>query len=232
MTDIVVLVVAADDGVMPQTQEAIAHAKAADVPIVIALNKIDLPNVNLNKIYGELSQQDLAPEEYGGDTPVVKTSALTGKGIPELLEMLGVVAELRCDLRANPDRPATGHLPGVVDLRGPRRGGDRPGPGRDAQGRRRDRLRRRLRPGPGPLRRQGPVDPGGRPVDAGRGLRARRGARRPARSSPSSTTSPGPARSSTSAGSGPAASPSASASPSRWRTSTARWPSRRSRTST
>jgi translation initiation factor IF-2 len=108
VTDIVVLVVAADDGVMPQTQEAIAHAKAAGVPIVIALNKIDLPNVNLNKIYGELSQQDLAPEEYGGDTPVVKTSALTGKGIPELLEMLAVVAELRCDLRANPDRPASG----------------------------------------------------------------------------------------------------------------------------
>ncbi len=95
VTDIVVLVVAADDGVMPQTQEAIAHAKAADVPIVIALNKIDLPNVNLNKIYGELSQQDLAPEEYGGDTPVKKTSALTGLGIPELLEMLGIVAELR-----------------------------------------------------------------------------------------------------------------------------------------
>ncbi len=108
VTDIVVLVVAADDGVMPQTQEAIAHAKAAGVPIVIALNKIDLPNVNLNKIYGELSQQDLAPEEYGGDTPVVKTSALTGKGIPELLEMLAVVAELKCDLRANPDRPASG----------------------------------------------------------------------------------------------------------------------------
>ena len=108
VTDIVVLVVAADDGVMPQTQEAIAHAKAAGVPIVVALNKIDLPNVNLNKIFGELSQQDLAPEEYGGDTPVVKTSALSGKGIPELLEMLGVVAELRCDLRSNPNRPATG----------------------------------------------------------------------------------------------------------------------------
>jgi translation initiation factor IF-2 len=108
VTDIVVLVVAADDGVMPQTQEAIAHAKAAGVPIVVALNKIDLPNVNLNKIFGELSQQDLAPEEYGGDTPVVKTSALTGKGIPELLEMLGIVAELKCDLRANPVRQATG----------------------------------------------------------------------------------------------------------------------------
>src|SRR6202023_2604656 len=80
VTDIVVLVVAADDGVMPQTQEAIAHAKAADVPIVVALNKIDLPNINLNKIYGELSQQELVPEEYGGDTPVIKTSALSGQG--------------------------------------------------------------------------------------------------------------------------------------------------------
>ena len=108
VTDIVVLVVAADDGVMPQTQEAIAHAKAAEVPIVVALNKIDLPNVNINKIYGELSQQELVPEEYGGDTPVIKTSALTGQGIPDLLEMLGIVAEVRCDLRANPDRPATG----------------------------------------------------------------------------------------------------------------------------
>ena len=110
VTDIVVLVVAADDGVMPQTQEAIAHAKAADVPIVIALNKIDLPNVNLNKIYGELAQQDLAPEEYGGDTPVIKTSAMTGQGLPELLEMLGIVAELRCadKLKANPARPASG----------------------------------------------------------------------------------------------------------------------------
>ncbi len=108
VTDIVVLVVAADDGVMPQTREAIAHAKAAEVPIVVALNKIDLPNVNINKIFGELSQEELVPEEYGGDTPVIKTSATTGQGIPELLEMLGIVAELRCDLRANPERPATG----------------------------------------------------------------------------------------------------------------------------
>jgi len=108
VTDIVVLVVAADDGVMPQTQEAIAHAKAANVPIVVALNKIDLPNVNLNKIYGELSQQELAPEEYGGDTPVIKTSALSGLGIPELLEMLQIVAELKTDLRCNPKRPAKG----------------------------------------------------------------------------------------------------------------------------
>ncbi len=107
VTDIVVLVVAADDGVMPQTVEAISHAKAAGVPIVVALNKIDLPNVNLNKIYGELSQQDLLPQEYGGETEVVKTSALTGKGVPELLETLGILSDLR-ELKANPKRPATG----------------------------------------------------------------------------------------------------------------------------
>ncbi len=107
VTDIVVLVVAADDGVMPQTVEAIAHAKAAGVPIVVALNKIDLPGVNLNKIYGELSQQDLVPQEYGGETEVVKTSALTGQGIPELLETLGIIADLR-ELKADPSRTASG----------------------------------------------------------------------------------------------------------------------------
>lgn len=107
VTDIVVLVVAADDGVMPQTEEAISHAKAADVPIVVALNKIDLPNVNLNRIFGELSQHGLVPEEYGGDTLVVKTSAHTGLGIPELLENLLLIAELR-ELKCNPSRPAVG----------------------------------------------------------------------------------------------------------------------------
>ena len=109
VTDVVVLVVAADDGVMPQTQEAIAHAKAADVPIIVALNKIDLPNVNLNKIYGELSQQGLVPEDYGGDTPVVKTSALTGVGIDDLLDMLQLVADLHAhEMKADPNRPARG----------------------------------------------------------------------------------------------------------------------------
>lgn len=107
VTDIVVLVVAADDGVMPQTEEAISHAKAAEVPIVVALNKVDLPNVNFNRIYGELSQHGLVPEEYGGDTIVVKTSAHTGLGIPELLENLLLLAELR-EFKANPDRPAVG----------------------------------------------------------------------------------------------------------------------------
>jgi translation initiation factor IF-2 len=107
VTDIVVLVVAADDGVMPQTEEAISHAKAADVPIVVALNKVDLPNVNFNRIYGELSQHGLVPEEYGGDTLVVKTSAHTGQGIPDLLENLLLIAELR-EFKGNSDRPAVG----------------------------------------------------------------------------------------------------------------------------
>jgi translation initiation factor IF-2 len=111
VTDIVVLVVAADDGVMPQTVEAIAHAKAAEVPIVVALNKIDLPNVeaasNINKIYGELSQQGLNPVEWGGDIEIVKTSASTGRGIPDLLATLETIAELH-ELKADPTRPATG----------------------------------------------------------------------------------------------------------------------------
>ena len=78
------LVVAADDGVMPQSQEAIAHIKAADVPIVVAMNKIDRENVNLNRVKQRTHQQDLTPEECGGDAPVVKASALKGLGIHEL----------------------------------------------------------------------------------------------------------------------------------------------------
>ncbi|WP_168155873.1 translation initiation factor IF-2 [Isosphaera pallida] len=107
VTDIAVLVVAADDGVMPQTIEAINHAKAAKVPIVVALNKCDLPNINIEKIYGELSQHELVPEAWGGEVPVVRTSALTGEGIPDLLETLGIVAELH-ELKADPKRPAMG----------------------------------------------------------------------------------------------------------------------------
>jgi len=107
MTDVVVLVVAADDGVMPQTIEAIAHSKAANVPIIVALNKMDLPGCNLNRIYSQLAEQDLAPSEWGGQTEVVKTSAVTGEGINDLLESLDYVAEL-LDLKADPKIPATG----------------------------------------------------------------------------------------------------------------------------
>jgi translation initiation factor IF-2 len=107
MTDIVVLTVAADDGVMPQTIEAIAHSKAAGVSIVVALNKIDLPGCDINRIYAQLAEHDLTPTEWGGQTEVVKTSAVTGEGIDDLLEALDYVAEL-LDLKADDTVPGAG----------------------------------------------------------------------------------------------------------------------------
>jgi translation initiation factor IF-2 len=107
MTDVVVLVVAADDGVMPQTVESINHAKAAGVPIVVALNKIDKPEANANKVLGQLAEQGLNPAEWGGDTEVVRTSAVTGQGIKELIEYLDYTATLK-DLKASPALPARG----------------------------------------------------------------------------------------------------------------------------
>ncbi len=101
VADIAVLVVAADDGVMPQTVEAINHAKDAGIPIIVAVNKIDLPQANPDKVLRELSEHGLIPEDWGGDTPVVKVSAKTGEGIDELLEMITLVAELE-ELKANP----------------------------------------------------------------------------------------------------------------------------------
>ena len=109
MTDVVVLVVAADDGVMPQTIEAIAHSKAANVPIIVALNKIDLPGCDINRIYAQLSEHDLTPSEWGGQTEVVKTSATTGEGINDLLESLDYIAEL-LELKADNTIPATGWI--------------------------------------------------------------------------------------------------------------------------
>ena len=107
VTDIAVLVVAADDGVMPQTEEAISHAKAAEVPIVVALNKMDLPGADVNRALQDLSTQELLPTEWGGDIEVVKTSAITGDGVDDLLETLLLTAELH-EYKANPDRPAVG----------------------------------------------------------------------------------------------------------------------------
>jgi len=107
VTDIAVLVVAADDGVMPQTEEAISHGRAADVPIVVALNKVDLPGVNPQRAFEQLAANELLPTEWGGDTEVIKTSAITGEGIDDLLETLLTVAELH-EYAANPDRPGTG----------------------------------------------------------------------------------------------------------------------------
>ncbi len=107
VTDIAVLVIAADDGIMPQTEEAISHARAAGVPIVVALNKIDLPTADPNKVMQQLAAHDLLPSEWGGNVEVVKTSAVTKEGIDELLETLLTIAELN-DYRANPDRNAMG----------------------------------------------------------------------------------------------------------------------------
>jgi translation initiation factor IF-2 len=107
VTDIAVIVVAADDGVMPQTEEAISHAKAAEVDIIVAINKVDLPNANVKKAEQQLYGLGLIPDTMGGDVPFVYTSATTGKGIDELLEQITVVAEL-AELKANPDKPATG----------------------------------------------------------------------------------------------------------------------------
>lgn len=106
-TDIVVLVVAADDGVMPQTVECISHAKNAGVPIVVALNKIDLPGIDEQRILQQLAQHELLPAEWGGEVEVVRTSGTTGKGIDKLLETLLLTAELQ-EFKANPDREGLG----------------------------------------------------------------------------------------------------------------------------
>ncbi|MDO5439921.1 MAG: translation initiation factor IF-2 [Erysipelotrichaceae bacterium] len=107
VTDVSIIVVAADDGVMPQTREAIDHSKAAKVPMIVAVNKMDKPGANPDKVKNALSELDLMPEEWGGDTIYVNCSAKTGDGLQELLESILVVAEVK-DLKANPSKLATG----------------------------------------------------------------------------------------------------------------------------
>lgn len=107
VTDITILVVAADDGVMPQTIEAVNHAKAANVPIIVAVNKMDKPGVNPDRVKQQLMEHGLVPEEWGGDTIFVPVSALTGNGIEDLLEMVLLVAEVQ-ELKANPNKRARG----------------------------------------------------------------------------------------------------------------------------
>ena len=107
VTDLVILVVAADDGVMPQTKEAVAHAKAAKVPIIVAVNKIDKPGAEPERVRRELVELGLQPEDWGGDTIFVNVSALTGDGVEQLLEMVALQAEV-LDLKANPKKSATG----------------------------------------------------------------------------------------------------------------------------
>jgi translation initiation factor IF-2 len=109
VTDVVVVVVAADDGVMPQTKEAIDHARAADVPMLIAVNKIDKEGANPEKVRGELAQEGISPEEWGGDTVFCEVSAKTRDGLDNLLDMILLVTELE-ELAANPSAPASGHV--------------------------------------------------------------------------------------------------------------------------
>jgi translation initiation factor IF-2 len=110
VTDIAVLVVAADDGVMPQTRESISHARAADVPIVVAVNKVDLPDANTDRVLSELATEGLQPEAWGGTTQVAFVSAKKGEGIDELLEKILLVADLELELTANPTAEASGPI--------------------------------------------------------------------------------------------------------------------------
>ena len=107
VTDIVILVVAGDDGIMPQTVEAINHSKAAGVPIIVAVNKMDKPESNYDRVLQSLTEYELVPEQWGGDTICVPVSAVTGQGIEQLLEMVQLVADVR-ELKANPNRKAKG----------------------------------------------------------------------------------------------------------------------------
>src|SRR5919201_104892 len=108
--DDAVLVVAADDGVMPQTRESIAHARAAEVPIVVAVNKIDLPDANTDRVLAELAQEGLQPEEWGGTTQVSRVSAKQHENLDDLLEKILLVADAELDLRANPNAEASGPI--------------------------------------------------------------------------------------------------------------------------
>src|SRR5262245_52267795 len=110
VTDIAVLVVAADDGVMPQTKESISHARAADVPIVVAVNKIDLPDANPDRVLTELATEGLQAEEWGGTTQVARVSAKQREGLDELLEQILLVADAELDLKANPSAEASGPI--------------------------------------------------------------------------------------------------------------------------
>ena len=173
VTDIVVLVVAADDGVMPQTLEAIDHARAAKVPIIVAINKIDKADAQVDRIKQQLSDRGLLAEDWGGDTVMVPVSARTKENLDLLLEMILLVAEIQ-DLKANPARPAMatvleakldrgrGPVATVLVRNGTLHVGDLL------------HLRHRVRPRPRHARRSRRAGQGSRAVDAGRSPRSRR----------------------------------------------------------
>ena len=131
VTDIAIIVVAADDGVMPQTKEAIDHVRAARVPMIVAINKIDKPDANPDRVKQELADNKVLIEEYGGDVIAVPVSAKQKTGLDDLMEMILLVADLQ-DLKANPDRARHRHHRRVEGREGARQRGHRPGPDRDA----------------------------------------------------------------------------------------------------
>ena len=208
VTDIVVIVVAADDGVMPQTVEAIDHAQAADVPMLVAINKIDLPDANPDKVKGELATQGLNPEDWGGDTIFVNVSAKTKENLDDLLENILLLAEVE-ELKANPDAPASGVGDRVAPRPGPRPGGHGAGPARHAARRRLGRRRPAVGQGAGDAGPHRRPPRGGEARRPGRGARLRRASARPASTSRWSRTTAAPASSPRSArtGSRPSSSP-------------------------
>ena len=193
VTDIAVVVVAADDGVMPQTKEAIDHARAADVPILIAVNKIDKEGAQPDRVRNELAADGLTPEDWGGETVYVDVSAKTHEGLDKLLEMILLVTELE-ELGANPDAPASGTVVESQLDPGPRPRGHDPGPARHAGGRRLAGRRAAVGPGAGDARLHRPAGAERRAGDAGRGARLRRGLRRRRVRAARSRTTAAPAR--------------------------------------
>ena len=161
--DVVVLIVAADDGVKPQTEEALNHAKAAGSPIVIALNKMDKPDANPDRVRNELAALGLTPEEWGGETAMLEVSALKGDGIEELLERVFLESEV-LELKSHPKGPRFRRRPRGRDPAGQGQGGAPPHPGRQPAEGRRHPGRRGLRQGAVDPRRPQQVPQGGRPV--------------------------------------------------------------------
>ena len=194
-TDLVVLVVAADDGVKPQTTEALNHAQAAGVPIVVAVNKIDKEGADPARVRSQLTEYGLVAEEFGGTTLFVDVSARQGTGIEDLLEADRADRGRRAGPAGQPGAagPGRGHR-GASGPR-PRPGGDRPGPARHAARRRLHRGGRGVRPGPGAARRERRPGAGRATVAPGAGARPDRRARTPATASWSSATTGWPGRS-------------------------------------
>ena len=177
VTDIVVLVVAADDGIMEQTVEAIRHAKAAKVPIIVAINKIDRPDAGPDRVRQELLQHELVVEELGGEVLNVEVSALKRTNLDKLQEAILLQAEL-LDLQGQSEPNGRGRHPRSQARPRPRPGRDGSGAARHARYRRHLRGRRRMGPGPRAGRRTRPVSGRGRSIGADRGARLQRSAAR------------------------------------------------------